>query len=123
MQALYNKFVLSADFLLVYIREAHAQDEWPQGRRVCLNQPRTNDERKQAALLFRESHSLTIPLVMDGISDAFEAAFAAWPEQFFVVDDAGRLMFKAEVGPAGFDQEVLKRLEQAVEGCVCGVRS
>jgi hypothetical protein len=33
-----NGIAMLLDFVVIYIAEAHAQDEWPLGRRVCLNQ-------------------------------------------------------------------------------------
>lgn len=38
LQGLYHTYAAKADFLCVYIAEAHAVDEWPMGEAVTLKQ-------------------------------------------------------------------------------------
>lgn len=72
------------DFLIVYLREAHALGEWPLGRHVMLQQPTTLDERLSAARQFREASRLELPLLVDGLDDCFMHAFGAHPMRYFV---------------------------------------
>jgi hypothetical protein len=49
---LYADFSLVAGFLTVYIAEAHAQDEWPMGDHVLINQPKLLVDRREIARQF-----------------------------------------------------------------------
>jgi len=43
---MYNKYKERAVFLVVYITEAHAKDEWPVGKTISFcNQPKALSER------------------------------------------------------------------------------
>jgi len=72
------------DFLFVYLREAHAADEWPLGEHVTLRQPTSLDERLAAARAFQNACALRLPILADGMEDGFMQAFSAHPLRFFV---------------------------------------
>jgi hypothetical protein len=93
MQNTYSKTIR---FLNVYITEAHAADEWPVGRTLSFcNQPRTIDERLTLARTFVKKYNLQLPMVVDGMENAFVQKFDAWPFRYFVVN-GGRIMVKAQ---------------------------
>lgn len=72
------------EFLVVYIREAHAANEWPLGTHVVLRQPATLEERIEAAQAFKSTTSLQLPMLVDGIDDGFMNAFRAHPLRYYV---------------------------------------
>lgn len=78
----------TTDFLTVYIREAHASDQWPLGTLVCIKQHTSIDERLQAAQQLID-RGFTLPLVCDTMDNAIEAAYAAWPERYLIIDEGG----------------------------------
>jgi len=102
--------------LLVYIREAHAVDSpWPMASvdGSVLEDPRTLAER--VANTRHCSASLDfggIPMLVDTIDDAAERAYAAWPDRLVLVDAEGRVAWRSEPGPFGFDAD---GFEQAIE--------
>jgi len=94
---MYNKYKNRAGFLLVYITEAHANDEWPVGKSVSFcNQPKTIGERCDLAKKYsQELNELTMEVAVDLMSNDFENTFAAWPLRFYIVKD-GKLVWKAQ---------------------------
>jgi len=45
MNNLFKEFKDTADFLMVYIKEAHAIDEWPLGNHCVVKQHKSLEER------------------------------------------------------------------------------
>lgn len=115
---MYQQYADRAQFLFVYIREAHPSDEWQVGSNerdaVVIPQPTTFDERQEVAELCTEELLLTMPCVVDDIANTVDNAYAGWPERLFVVDD-GRIAYASGQGPFGFEPEaVAKWLRQHV---------
>ena len=106
-----------AAFGLVYIREAHAVDEWPIAEAPKdVRQPRTIQERLQAARLLLADVEMAAELwsncYADGIDDRFDAAYASWPFRFWVLN-ASRVLLKPM--PQGMTYD-LGELEQYLKG-------
>ena len=82
-------------FVTVYIREAHASDEWPLGA-VCSRPQHTSiDQRIAAAKEFVSEYKYALsPVVVDTMENKFNDVFSVWPERYFVVCD-GALDFMA----------------------------
>ena len=79
----------AADFVAVYIEEAHAIDEWPIAQLdIALRQHRSMGERVEAARSFVADFKVhpRLPFVADGMGNAFNAAYASWPFRFWVLD-------------------------------------
>ena len=109
----------AADFLTVYVLEAHPSDEWQmdvnEREGVCYAQPRTLAERCAIARDFVQRSAYALPLLVDPIDNAADAAFAAWPERLYVIDGQGRVAFKGQPGPFGYHpEEVEAWLQQHV---------
>ena len=103
--------------MLVYIREAHASDEWRMKVNtkagVCLPQPRTLEERCAAARAMLGELALQIPVAVDGMDDAVAKPYGAWPERIYVIDADGRIAYQGAEGPRGFSlDEARTFLEQ-----------
>lgn len=85
--------------MLVYIAEAHAADEWPINSTRCngpgntIRAPRTLDERRAIAHRMVEALELpsSLPVLVDGMDDAFLHCYAAWPIRLFGVRCDGSL--------------------------------
>jgi len=99
------------NFTIVYILEAHAQDEWPisssryhpNGQRVLLNQHKSMDDRVAAAVAFRDTFKLQgHRILIDDMDNTFNGAYAAWPFRYYVVDeDKVRLLGLPDVNDYG----------------------
>lgn len=93
-------------FLLVYVREAHALDEWVTPDNVhegiSFEQPITVEGRAGAASSMCTTLDVSIPAVTDTLDDAVSTLWGAWPDRLYVLDEKGVVVHKAAVGPFGF---------------------
>jgi hypothetical protein len=101
-------------FLGIYIREAHALDgvlperqsgTWLMGtaeRELFVETPASTEERHALADRCGSEMALGFPFLVDGLDDAVEAAYAAWPERLYLVDLDGTIVYRGEKGPDGF---------------------
>ena len=100
-------------FLFVYIREAHPDDEWQLDSNreadIVLAQPATLDRRREVATMCTTALKLTMPCLADDMDNSVDAAYAAWPERFFVVDVDGRIAYAGGQGPWGFKPKHVRR--------------
>ena len=87
---MYNEFSDRAEFYVVYIAEAHPDDEWQAKSNlqdgVILRQHRSFTERRAAASSCAPALGLRIPMLVDGMDAAASKAFAAWPERTYILD-------------------------------------
>jgi hypothetical protein len=93
-------------FLVVYIREAHPSDGWQVPANtsdgVVYKQPTTAEERGKVAGECRAALKLSTPMLLDGLDNAVERAYAGWPDRLYIVGKDGRLAYKGRPGPGGF---------------------
>lgn len=103
-----------ATIVVVYLREAHATDEWPMGNHVQVKQARCFQERALAASQFVTATNLTVTSIfVDNEEDKFMHLLSAHPQRFFVIDCQGVLRLKAAPVEGGYDiSEVGETLEQ-----------
>lgn len=89
------------DFVVVYIEEAHASDEWPIYQVDSIDQHKSTDARIQAALKYQNEIAChaQLPFVVDTLQNDFNREFASWPFRFWVLhrcdDGQVRVVFKA----------------------------
>jgi type I thyroxine 5'-deiodinase len=98
-----------ANFLTVYIQEAHPQDEWQmeanEKESVCYPQPKTLGQRVAIANDFVKRFDYHVPLAVDGMDNRADALYAGWPERFYIVDERGIIVYKGKPGPFGYHPE------------------
>ncbi len=99
-------------FFVVYIQEAHPSDGWQippnEQEGVVYEQPKTAAEREalaQACVLHLE---LSIPTLIDEMTNAVDWAYAALPERLYLIDAGGRIAYMSEPGPWGFKPQELE---------------
>ena len=131
IKQLARDFASRADFLLVYVAEAHAADEWPVGNPIRYNQPQTIDQRLCIARDFVAEFEIAdtgIPLVVDDMRSGIDqsndvivaednpvdAAYAIWPTRFYVVR-GGVVQYKAQ--PDSTHEYKLGSLRSFLQGC------
>ena len=115
LDLLFEKYKGKVQFLVVYVMEAHAAQEWPMGTiRSSIGQHRTIQERIAAANAHRTKNItlLNFPFVVDTMENVFYKKFGAWPETHLVIDGNGKLFWRSqnEVGEGtikGLDWEKL----------------
>lgn len=95
-----------AEFLAVYVREAHPTDGWRSAGNdavgISFAQPtsllsRTNVAAKCDALL-----EIDMPLLVDDLDDRVGHAYSGMPDRLYVIDRDGRVAYKGGRGPFGF---------------------
>ena len=93
----------------MYIREAHPTDEWQmpenEKQRVCYPQPKTLAQRLAIAGDFVHRFRYDVPVLVDPMDNRADAAYAGWPERFYIVDENGRIAYKGKPGPFGYRPE------------------
>jgi len=106
-------------FTFVYIREAHASDEWPspssrdqpQGKVIDIPSHTSLEDRIEVARRIKEEMEIDpkVEVLVDNMDDAFNKEFAAWPIRYYIAKE-GRLMHKTKnsIDNDKFDQESLQ---------------
>jgi len=82
---IYNDYKDRAEFLTIYVREAHPTDEWQMKSNVkedvCYAQPKTLEQRVAIANDFVERQKYPLPFGIDDMNNAADLAYSAWPER------------------------------------------
>ena len=117
LEQLREEYEPIANFLLVYIKEAHPKDEWQTDANiesgVVYQQPRSLEERIRLAQTFVKKMDVKTPTLVDDLPNTANACYAAWPERIYVIDTSGTIVYKGGMGPFHFKpEEVQEFLEQ-----------
>jgi Iodothyronine deiodinase len=107
LERLYQAYADRAEFLLVYIREAHPGsmvNTVAGGERMLMkiDQTETLQERAVRARQCVDTLNLTLPVVVDGEDSRIGHAYAGWPDRLYVVETGGKIAYQGAPGPAGF---------------------
>jgi len=109
---IYNDYKDHADFLTVYVREAHSTDEWQMKSNVkedvCYAQPKTLEQRVAIANDFVQRQKYPLPFGIDDMSNAADLAYSAWPERLYVIDEHGRIAYAGGMGPFNYDPKEVR---------------
>ena len=117
----------SAQWLTIYIEEAHAADEWRLPSSKVESELQSNgdapismhqnmQERLEAARLFVARKGIKSHVVCDTMRGQVLDLYQAWPERLYVVLN-GCCVYKGGVGPFHFDLgEVEEWLEKHFRG-------
>ena len=115
MEELYKLWKGKAEFVRVYVREAHPVAEERAATStnatagILFKQPTTLEERCDIAMKFTSAMHITTPLVVDEIDNRVGQAYGAWPDRLYVVDRAGRIAFAGAPGPFGFNPREMEQ--------------
>lgn len=108
----YAEYKDRAEFVVVYVREAHPDDGWQvranQMQDVVYDTPETYEERKAIAKACEVGLSLKIPIIIDKMDDAVEKAYTGWPDRFYIVDTDGKIAYDGGRGPRGFNTKLAR---------------
>jgi tetratricopeptide (TPR) repeat protein len=114
MEKMYQTYNDIAEFYIVYIAEAHAADDrWPVGyaKDNDIREHTNYGERCDVARRLVEEKSLTIPCLIDDMSNGATKDYLALPDRIYLVDSRGRIAIAGKRGPWGF-VPALKRAEK-----------
>lgn len=115
VEALFERYRDQANFLMVYVREAHPTDGWAMKANeragVAVAQPKTLAERAGICDQFCQRLKATLPMVVDDVGDEVGHAYSGMPARLYLIDGAGKIAYKSGRGPFGFK---VGELEQAL---------
>jgi hypothetical protein len=109
VEPVYRRFSKDANFLMVYVREAHPEDGWSAG--MGIKQPQTWQERVSVAEQFCKKLSPAIPVLVDEINDPAGHTYSGMPSRLYVIDPSAKVAYKSGRGPYGFK---IGEMEQAL---------
>jgi tetratricopeptide (TPR) repeat protein len=119
LEKLSAQYSSQAAFLLVYIREAHAGDQWQstinEREHISLTPAANRDQKNEHAQMCVRNLRLSFPAAVDGMDGAAEKAYSAWPSRVYVVRPDGRVGYASALNDFEFDA---KALEAAIEESV-----
>ena len=103
---MYEQYQGRVAFYAVYIEEAHPSDIWQMSSNirdnVVFRTPRTEGERFQIADSCVRTLGIRFPALIDGIDNGIEKQYTGWPDRMFLIDRAGKVVYKSAPGPFGF---------------------
>lgn len=91
---LIKDFSSVADFLIIYIEEAHAVDGWAFKNNVVIKNHRSLEDRKIAAQFLQKNHPLC-PVVLDTMENLSSSKYAALPERLYLLQ-GGKVIYKVK---------------------------
>ncbi|TKC49962.1 hypothetical protein EI555_010444, partial [Monodon monoceros] len=103
---LIEDFSSIADFLIIYIEEAHASDGWAFKNNVDIKNHQHLQDRLRAARLLLD-RSPQCPVVVDTMKNQSSQLYAALPERLYVLQD-GRILYKGKPGPWNYHPEEVR---------------
>ena len=75
---------------------------------IVVKDPRNYRERTAVAAKACSVLRTKLPCLIDGLNNAVNKAYSAWPDRIFVVDTAGKIAVLGGQGPFGFSPSVLE---------------
>ena len=106
VDAVHERYKEDAEFVMVYVREAHPTDGWKMDSNaksgVSFKQPTTAAERAEVCEQFRKRLKPGMTVVVDDLSDPAGSAYSGMPARLYVIDAKGRVAYKSGRGPFGF---------------------
>ncbi len=119
LRLLHQRYASQAEFLLVYIREAHASDNWQSTRNVTegvsVTPPATLPEKQDRAALCSRKLHLPFHAVADSMDGKTETAYNAFPSRLFIVGVDGRVRYRTRLTELDFHP---RALESALDAAI-----
>lgn len=86
---------------------------------VVFASPKTFEERVDVATACVRKLGIEFPALLDRIEDSTERDYTGWPDRLYVIDREGRIAYKSDPGPFGFDpsgmEETLKKILEGAD--------
>ena len=101
------------------MKEAHASDGPRPAKHVEIEQPTTFSRRLGVAQSCSAEIELKIPMLVDDMENSCATAFNALPDRLFILGADGKIAYRGDRGPRGFDVE---EMEQALEKMTDGAK-
>jgi len=124
LKELYGKYRDRVEFIVVYVKEAHASDRWWLGRsrtqrlvhelsgdlaRIDVKEPVTLEQRRRVAASCRANlFDGVVPLYVDPMDNRVASLYTARPTRIYFIDREGRVIYNPGIGPFGFSPDHLE---------------
>lgn len=113
VEKLFRRYGDRANFLMVYVREAHPRDGWKmrsnEGFGVDIVQPTSDTQRREVAQTCQKHLDFGMPFLVDTIDDRVGARYSGMPSRLYLIDTAGKIAYKSGRGPFGFKPAELEQ--------------
>lgn len=113
IEKLYRRYQDRANFVMVYVREAHPTEGWRMESNdhvgVVVVQPKTYADRVAVARQCGKRLDLGFPMLVDTIDDAVGARYSGMPGRLYLIDRDGKIAFKSGRGPYHFKPAELEQ--------------
>lgn len=110
----FEQFKDRAEFLFVYIREAHPDSLLSvvagDGRESLLKIAQAADlpSRTASAVVCQRTLKLSMPIAVDDIDNHVGKAYAGWPNRMLVIGTDGKIMYASAPSPGGTNAQRLR---------------
>ncbi len=114
VDAVFADFSDRAEFLFIYIREAHPDsvlsvvNSNQQEGLLKIRQASSLSERVETAAVCQRSMELKMPIAIDSMDNKTSHDYSGWPNRCVVVGTDGRVLYKSEVGPNSTNAQRLR---------------
>jgi len=124
LKELYGKYRDRVEFIVVYVKEAHASDRWWLGRsrtqrlvhelsgdlaRIDVQEPVTLEQRRRVAASCQANlFDGVVPLYVDQMDNRVASLYTARPTRIYFIDREGRVIYNPGIGPFGFNPDHLE---------------
>ena len=75
---------------------------------ICYAQPKSLEQRLVIANDFIKRFGFPLPFGVDDMSNAANAAYAAWPERLYILDESGRIAYRGGMGPFNYNPKEVR---------------
>ena len=104
---MYKTYRDEIEFFITYIQEAHPTDGRQSEKNIkdgiLYRQHRSFEERAEVAQSCSLALDLTIPVLVEEISNTTDEAYGAVPERLYLIGKDGRVVYRGGAGPHFFD--------------------
>jgi type I thyroxine 5'-deiodinase len=123
LKEVYERYNADVEFIVVYVKEAHASDRWWLGRsrsqrlahalagdlnRIDVVEPVTLKQRRRVAASCQANlFDGVVPLYVDGMDNGVAELYTARPTRIYLIDREGRVVYNPGLGPFGFNPDHL----------------
>lgn len=101
-----------ADFLTVYVEEAHPCDGWAFKNNVTIPKHQTLEQRCAAAQVMLDTVAFDCPIVVDNMGDTTNKAYAGMPIRLFILKGRN-VEYAGGVGPTFYNLNEVKEWLQS----------
>lgn len=117
LNSLYERYRDRAEFLLVYIREAHGTESWQSSvnkrEGIDLSEPTSFEQRREYASSCLRKLKIKYLAAVDPLENTTEKAYSAWPSRVYLIDKRGLVTFNSLLDELNFAAVSLESAIQA----------